>query len=83
MCARKMKLKELNKEFSISTVQKPPPLPIATTRICQKMEEDRHGTNGPNNCTDTAGSGSLGTFLNIFHATFALTILPLVPLYGL
>jgi len=45
---RKTKLKELNKEFAIPTVRKPPPLAVATTRVCQKIEEDRHGANGPN-----------------------------------
>ncbi|KAJ7633203.1 hypothetical protein FB45DRAFT_745629, partial [Roridomyces roridus] len=41
------KLKELNKQFNIPTVRKPPPVSVATTLICDKLDDDVNKTNGP------------------------------------
>ncbi|KAJ7478048.1 hypothetical protein B0H11DRAFT_1726137 [Mycena galericulata] len=41
------KLKELNKHFNIPTVRKPPPLPVVTTLVCAKLENDVVQGNGP------------------------------------
>ncbi|KAJ6572926.1 hypothetical protein B0H10DRAFT_1659118, partial [Mycena sp. CBHHK59/15] len=34
------KLKQLNKAFNIPTVRKPPPLPVITTLVCDKLDDD-------------------------------------------
>ncbi|KAJ6590245.1 hypothetical protein B0H10DRAFT_1961177 [Mycena sp. CBHHK59/15] len=41
------KLKQLNKAFNISTVCKPPPLPVITTLVCDKFNDDVNQGNGP------------------------------------
>lgn len=41
-------MKELNKKFHVPSSRKPPPLPLATAIICEKMEEDIARRNGPN-----------------------------------
>jgi len=45
---RHTKLKSLNKKYDIPTVRKPPPLPVATTLICEKLDQDQVMANGPN-----------------------------------
>ncbi|KAK7046463.1 hypothetical protein R3P38DRAFT_2508022 [Favolaschia claudopus] len=44
---KKTKLKELNSQFDVPTVRKPPPLAVATTLIMDKLDEDINGANGP------------------------------------
>ncbi|KAJ6474303.1 hypothetical protein C8R45DRAFT_1160581 [Mycena sanguinolenta] len=41
------KLKELNKQFNVHTVRKPPPISIVTTLVCDKIDEDITQGNGP------------------------------------
>ncbi|KAJ7113473.1 hypothetical protein C8R44DRAFT_930096 [Mycena epipterygia] len=41
------KLKALNKELNIPTVRKPPPLPVVTTLVCEKLENDVTQGMGP------------------------------------
>ncbi|TFK91924.1 hypothetical protein K466DRAFT_458109, partial [Polyporus arcularius HHB13444] len=41
------KLKELNKKFNIPTSRKPPPLPLATALVCDKISGDIQKRNGP------------------------------------
>ncbi|KAJ7074927.1 hypothetical protein B0H15DRAFT_792575, partial [Mycena belliarum] len=41
------KLKQLNKEFNIPTARKPPPLPVVTTLVCDKLDNDVAQLNGP------------------------------------
>ncbi|KAJ7715227.1 hypothetical protein DFH07DRAFT_1015377 [Mycena maculata] len=43
----KTKLNNLNKEFNIPTTRKPPPLPVVTTLVCAKLENDLAQGNGP------------------------------------
>ncbi|KAJ7277244.1 hypothetical protein C8J57DRAFT_1434370 [Mycena rebaudengoi] len=41
------KLKMLNKQFDIPTVRKPPPFSVATTLVCDKLDDDVNQGNGP------------------------------------
>ncbi|KAJ7780178.1 hypothetical protein DFH07DRAFT_794080 [Mycena maculata] len=43
----KTNLNNLNKEFNIPTTHKPPPLPVVTTLVCAKLENDLAQGNGP------------------------------------
>ncbi|KAJ3991960.1 hypothetical protein F5050DRAFT_1801932 [Lentinula boryana] len=43
----KTKLKELNHQFNVPTVRKPPPLPVATTIVSKTVAQDIAGQNGP------------------------------------
>ncbi|KAI0739703.1 hypothetical protein C8Q80DRAFT_1057408, partial [Daedaleopsis nitida] len=40
------KLKQLNQQFDIPTARKPPPLPVATAVVCDKIAQDVHKRNG-------------------------------------
>ncbi|TBU64693.1 hypothetical protein BD310DRAFT_943708 [Dichomitus squalens] len=44
---KKAKLKKLNRKYNIPTSRKPPPLPLATTLICEQMANDPHRHRGP------------------------------------
>ncbi|KAK7064871.1 hypothetical protein R3P38DRAFT_2411054, partial [Favolaschia claudopus] len=44
---RKTKLKELDAQFNVPTLCKPPPLAVATTLIMDKLDQDVNGANGP------------------------------------
>ncbi|KAJ6556661.1 hypothetical protein B0H10DRAFT_1967605 [Mycena sp. CBHHK59/15] len=45
--SRSTKLKELNTEFKVGTVRKPPPISVATTLVCDKLDKDINQANGP------------------------------------
>ncbi|KAF7352008.1 hypothetical protein MVEN_01163000 [Mycena venus] len=45
--SRSTKLKELNTEFNVGTVRKPPPISVATTLVCDKLDEDINQADGP------------------------------------
>ena len=40
-------LKKLNRQFQIPTVNKPPPLPVATTSVTKAVAADIAAQNGP------------------------------------
>ncbi|KAJ7161858.1 hypothetical protein C8R43DRAFT_880590 [Mycena crocata] len=44
---KKSKLKELNREFNIPTVRKPPPMPVITTLVMDEIGDDRTKGKGP------------------------------------
>ncbi|KAF8183565.1 hypothetical protein K438DRAFT_1599635 [Mycena galopus ATCC 62051] len=44
---KKSKLKQLNLEFEVPSVRKPPPLPVCTALVAQKMFEDTSRRHGP------------------------------------
>ncbi|KAI0749543.1 hypothetical protein C8Q80DRAFT_1119793 [Daedaleopsis nitida] len=44
----KTKLKQLNKQFNIPMARKPPPLPVATAVVCDKIAQDVHKRNSLN-----------------------------------
>ncbi|KAJ7713687.1 hypothetical protein B0H14DRAFT_2413736 [Mycena olivaceomarginata] len=44
---KKSKLKTLNNEFEVPSVRKPPPLPVCTALVAQKMSEDNSRRHGP------------------------------------
>ncbi|KAJ6495490.1 hypothetical protein C8R45DRAFT_824118 [Mycena sanguinolenta] len=41
------KLAELNREFNVPTVRKPPPIAVVTTLVCDKLDQDVNQANGP------------------------------------
>ncbi|EEB94329.1 hypothetical protein MPER_06872, partial [Moniliophthora perniciosa FA553] len=44
---KQTKLKELNREFGVGTVRKPPPIALSTTAVCAAVAEDSAARNGP------------------------------------
>ncbi|EEB90143.1 hypothetical protein MPER_11689 [Moniliophthora perniciosa FA553] len=44
---KQTKLKELNRQFGVGTVRKPPPMALATTAVCAAVAEDPAARNGP------------------------------------
>jgi len=44
---RKTTLKKLNKEFSVPSSRKPPPIEVATQAIIDEVEKDTQQANGP------------------------------------
>ncbi|KAJ7207004.1 hypothetical protein B0H12DRAFT_1243193 [Mycena haematopus] len=44
---QKSKLKQLNNKFNVPSVRKPPPLPVCTALVAEKMQEDNSRRHGP------------------------------------
>ncbi|KAJ3780282.1 hypothetical protein GGU10DRAFT_279651 [Lentinula aff. detonsa] len=60
----KTKLKELNHQFNVPTVRKPPPLPVATTIVSETVAQDIAGQNGPSTIQQIIRNGQVWAIIH-------------------